>query len=363
MVSSLCVRIFALCFCIIISLVAKSQERSTSLKQNKKSTPQLQQLKTKTEWAKKRLQILNNMQEVMGALPSRPGNPPEAHFIDTSEAPSYSRYSIHLLVHQQEKVPALLYVPKNSTQSEKRAAVMVLHATGALGKHLVDSLSKGPYDPIATELANQGYIVLAPDYPSFGDLAQHDFNKDRYESGTMQGIFNHMRCVDYLQSRQDVDKNKIGAIGHSLGGHNAIFLGAFDERIQIVVSSCGWTLFDYYDAGKSATERFGGKLGPWAQDRYMPFVKTKFKMDAALMPFDFDEAIAAIAPRHFFSNSPVNDGNFNVEGVKHGIENANYIYKLLGVPENIQVHYPEAGHEFPYEIRLKAYAAIAAALR
>lgn len=46
------------------------------------------------------------------------------------------------------------------------------------------------------ELAERGYIVIAPDYPSMGDLTDYDFSSDRYESGTMKAIFNHMRCVD-----------------------------------------------------------------------------------------------------------------------------------------------------------------------
>ena len=54
----------------------------------------------------------------------------------------------------------------------------------------------------------------------------------------MKGIFNHMRCVDLLQAREDVDHERIGVLGHSLGGHNAIFLGAFDIRLKVIVSSC-----------------------------------------------------------------------------------------------------------------------------
>lgn len=171
----------------------------------------------------------------------------------------------------------------------------------------------------------------------------------------MQGIFNHIRCIDYLQSRSDVTADKIGVIGHSLGGHNAIFLGAFDERLKIVVSSCGWTLMSHYDAGKLVTERFGGKLGPWAQDRYMPLIKEKYNLDAAQLPFDFDEIIATIAPRYFLSNSPTGDDNFNVEGVRQGIANASPIYKLLGVADHLRVYYPDAGHDFPNEVRKEVY--------
>ncbi len=85
--------------------------------------------------------------------------------------------------------------------------------------------------------------MICPDYLSFGDLKSYDFNADNYVSGTMKGIFNHMRCVDYLISRAEVDPERIGVIGHSLGGHNSLFVAAFDERIKVIVSSCGWTPF------------------------------------------------------------------------------------------------------------------------
>lgn len=313
----------------------------------------LKQLKLKRIGIKKK-QVLLAMQDVMGLLPHEKLAVPDARFIDTLETTYYSRYTINLSVYKNEFVPCLLYVPKSKTTLQKHPAVLALHSTGDKGKHLVDSFSAGPYRAVATELVHRGYIVLAPDYPSFGDLADHNFNNDRFESGTMQGIFNHMRCIDYLQSRADVAKDRIGVIGHSLGGHNAIFLGAFDDRLKIVVSSCGWTMMTHYNAGKEATERFGGTLGPWAQDRYMPHVKSKYKLDAQLLPFDFDEVIACIAPRYFFSNSPVNDGNFNVEGVKKGITNSVQIFNLLKVSNHLQVYYPEAGHDFPNEVRRKS---------
>jgi hypothetical protein len=73
------------------------------------------------------------------------------------------------------------------------------------------------------------------------------------------------------------------------------------------------------------------------------------------MPFDFDEVISALAPRAFFSNSPFNDLNFNVEGVRIGIAQAMEVYKLFGAEEYLQVRYPIVGHDFPPEIRFEAY--------
>lgn len=313
----------------------------------------------KGDWPFKRKQILAGIQEVTGPLPDLKNLPvPAVTFIDTLRGKLFNRYTIHLQSYPGEIVPALLYIPNNLPAGGRVPAMIALHGTGEKGKFLTDSSAAGPNRATATELAYRGYVVLAPDYPSFGELAGHDFSKDRYESGMMLATFNNIRCLDYLQSRHDVDSRNIGAIGHSLGGHTAMFLGAFDQRVKIVVSSCGWTPFGSYNAGKSVTERYGGKLGPWAQDRYMPFVREKFGLDPAKMPFDFDEVIAAIAPRYFFSNSPVNDGNFNVEGVKKGEASARRIYKLLEADDHLEVHYPDAGHDFPLEVRELAYRKI-----
>ena len=112
---------------------------------------------------------------------------------------------------------------------------------------------------------------------------------------------------------------------------------------------------DFYDIGEEGSKKYGGRLGPWAQDRYMPLLRDKFKLDSTKIPFDFDEVIAAIAPRPFFSNSPQQDSNFDVNGVRKGIEAAGKVYRFLDAEDNLQVAYPDAGHDFPTETRQKAY--------
>ena len=322
-------------------------------------TGQKKPVSTKAEWQIKRQQILDRMQQVMGKLPERKGLPAmDIHITDSLKEEGFTRYTINFTVAENEILPADLYVPHQSGKAKRLPAMLALHGTSALGKRSIGGESPLANRAYAKELAMRGYVVIAPDYPSFGDLKDYDFEKDRYESGSMKAIFNHMRCVDLLQARKDVDPERIGVIGHSLGGHNAIFAGAFDIRLKVVVSSCGWTLFGNYNAGKEVTQKHGGRLGPWAQTRYMPLVRDKYQLDAAQMPFDFDEAIASLAPRPFFSNSPKSDANFDVKGVKEGILNIAKVYKFLNADDKLQVNYPDAGHDFPPEVRLNAYAFI-----
>ena len=323
-----------------------------------KTTP----VKTNSQWKLKRAAILDSMQAVMGKLPARDKNPPFVQILDSLNEKSYTRFSIKITVAPSEDIFAYLYVPV-SVRSKKYPAILALHETDLLGKKSVDGQGKNKNLAYGKELAERGYVVIAPDYPSLGDAKDYDFKTDRYESGTMKAIFNHMRCIDFLVSRKYVESKYIGVIGHSLGGHNAIFVGAFDTRIKIVVASCGWTLFDFYNIGAERSKAYGGRLGPWAQERYMPLLKDKYGLDPARTPFDFDQIIAAIAPRAFFSNSPVSDSNFDVNGVRKGVSNAAVVYNFLGAKDGLQIRYPESGHDFPTEVRFEAYAFLDSVLK
>ena len=299
------------------------------------------------------------LEMVMGPLPDICVSPPmNIRFLDSLKTKDYTRYSIRFTVAENEYLPAYLYFPANYFKHGiKLPAMLVLHSTSSLGKGVVDGQGDLPNRALAKELVERGYVVIAPDYPGFGDLKDYDFENDRYQSGTMKGIFNHIRCIDLLQSLQYVDSDRIGVIGHSLGGHNAMFVAAFDKRPKVVVSSCGWTQFEYYDIGVSS-EKYGGKLGPWAQEKYMPLLKTKFHLNPDEIPFNFHDIIGLIAPRLFISNSPLHDKNFNVEGVKEGIRKASYVYGSMNAGENLKVFYPDSGHDFPLNVRNEIYILI-----
>ncbi|HJN83054.1 MAG: alpha/beta fold hydrolase [Verrucomicrobiota bacterium] len=307
---------------------------------------------TPADWAKRRRQIVNGMQQVMGPLPSRTALPPlDMRVRDQADGDGFTRLSIDFVTEKNDRLPALLYRPK-AKRLAKRPGILALHPTSPLGKHRVTKEGGVPNRAYAYELAKRGYVVIAPDYPPFGDY-KYDFESDDYVSGTMKGVFNHMRCVDLLQSLPEVDPGRIGAIGHSLGGHNAMFVGVFDPRISVIVSSCGWTPFhDYY----------GGNIKGWTSDRYMPLLKTRYKLDPDRVPFDFYEVVAALAPRVFFSSSPLHDSNFDVRGVKKAVPKAREIYKLLGQADALQLRTPDCEHDFPTEVRLDAYRFIDQAL-
>ncbi len=311
-----------------------------------------QPVKNCDDWAIRRRRILGGMQEAMGMLPDRGHLPPfDVKIVEEVAGQGYRRLTVTFVAETGDRIPADLYLPEFKDGKGKRPAVLALHQTSNEGKRETSGIVR-KNQGYARELAERGYVVLAPDYPSFGDY-RYDFNSDRYASGTMKGIFNHMRCVDYLQSRPEVDPERLGVIGHSLGGHNAMFVAAFDDRLKVVVSCCGWTPFhDYY----------GGKLKGWSSDRYMPRIEEVYGLHADKMPFDFYEIVAALAPRPFFSISPQHDDNFDVTGVRKAMIEAKRVYQMFGAGENLHVIHPDCGHDFPPEARRTAYEFIDRAL-
>jgi fermentation-respiration switch protein FrsA (DUF1100 family) len=245
---------------------------------------------------------------------------------------------------KDDRLSAYLCIPKDT--KGKAPGVLCLHPTEKnLGKKVVVGLGGKPHRQYAVELAERGYATLSPDYVGMGGYT-YDPYKNGYVSATMKGIRNHMICVDLLQSLPEVDGAAIGAIGHSLGGHNSMFVGVFDERVKCVVSSCGFCSFPTY---------YKGKIAGWSHNGYMPLLKTKYDLNPKKVPFDFPEVVAALAPRAFLAVAPINDSNFDVQGVKDCIVAARPVYQLLAAEAKLAATYPDAGHDFPDESRKMAY--------
>ncbi len=251
-----------------------------------------------------------------------------------------------------ERVRAWLMIPTGIEPGTKRSAALCLHQTTAIGKDEPAGLGGLPNLHLGKELAQRGFVVLCPDYPSFGEY-KYDFKDNPHPSGTIKAVTDNRRALDYLQSLPMVDPLRICAVGHSLGGHNALFSAAWDPRIKAVVTSCGFT---------RAARYYGGNLKGWTSDRYMPKIATDYGSDPKRLPFDFPGLLAVIAPRPLFINAPKSDSNFEVLGVRECVEKATPVYRFLGAPKNLVVEYPDSGHDFPPEVRRRAWDFLEASL-
>lgn len=302
------------------------------------------------DWDVRRAHILAHFEEVAGKLPGGERRvPPDVRVIETRRAPGLVLTKITFASEPGDRVPAWILVPESAspgTPQARRPAVLCLHQTVPIGKDEPAGLGGNADLHYAAELARRGYVAIAPDYPGFGEY-KIDVYKLGYASATMKAIWNNRRAVDVLAGRDDVDPDRIGAIGHSLGGHNAIFTALYEPRIRAVVSSCAFNAFPYY---------YHGNIAGWSHRGYMPRLRDRYALDLARVPFDFPELIGALAPRAFFTNSPLHDDNFDVEGVRVAIDAARPVYRLLGAgQERLVTVHPDARHSFPPEVRPRAY--------
>lgn len=277
----------------------------------------------------------------MGALPEPVKGLPAFRDKFEEKHEGYIRKHITYTADEGDHVPAYLLIPTG--YEGKRPAMLCLHQTVAIGKGQPAGLDKDANKHYALELVKRGYVCLVPDYPSFGDY-KYDFAKSPHASGTMKAIWNNVRGLDLLAAMPEVDSERIGAIGHSLGGHNAMFTAAFDTRIKVVVSCCGFCSFAKYK---------GGDLKGWSGERYMPRIGKDFGNDPKKMPFEFADVISSFAPRAFLAIAPIRDDNFAVDGVRDAMKGAEQAYAK--VPKELQARYPDAGHDFPPEEREAAY--------
>ena len=201
-------------------------------------------------------------QSVIGPLPGAREAVPARPRRSRSEVDcgTYVRRSITYASEPGSRVPAYLLIPKAALAGGARRvpAALCLHRTdNVVGHGVVVGLGGRPNRAYAAELAERGYVTLAPNYPLLAKY-QPDLKALGWESGTLKAVWDNIRGLDLLESLPFVDPGGFGAIGHSLGGHNSVFTAVFDDRIKAVVSSCGLDSFlDYYggaDEGLEARE-------------------------------------------------------------------------------------------------------------
>ena len=322
-------------------------------------------IKTLADSAERREHILRHFQRVTGPLPSPMRRVPlDVKVVEEIKVGNLTRRKLTYQSDPTGRVSAYLFLPvaqasrlspsdkpSSGEPPERRwPAMLCLQQTTNVGKDEPAGVRGDPSLKYALELAERGFIALVPDYPSFGEHA-YDFDpKHGYVSGTMKAVWDNIRAVDFLETLSEVDADRIGCIGHSLGGHNAIFTAVFEPRLKAIVSSCGFCSMQKDD------------VPSWNGPRYMPLIASEFKNDPKLLPFDFHELVAALAPRPFFASAATKDNDFDVTGVKDVLDAARPIYALHGKGDDLVGHYPEAGHSFPDDARRLAYEFLERAL-
>ncbi len=209
--------------------------------------------KSSTEFAAYQARRRKELWNLLGDLPwdHQPG---PVKVLKTEKHDGYTLERLLLDLNGVEPVPALLLVP------DKRAArapgLLYIHWHGGmydLGKEqlLVGADAQPAYAPVCAE---KGLVTLAIDSWCFGER-KHDDNGSRGEADTFKYMlwkgqvlwgmmmFDEFRALDYLATRPEVDPNRLGVLGMSMGATKAWWLAALDPRVRACMDVCCLTDF------------------------------------------------------------------------------------------------------------------------
>ncbi|CAM3608694.1 dienelactone hydrolase family protein [Marinicrinis lubricantis] len=313
-------------------------------------------IETCEAWEQKRSQLHLNWIKTIGGLPERR----EVQYavrtrIDEGD---HVRLNIVYSTSDDDEVTAYLLIPAKRNHSKnnfKSPAVLALHPTAAEGKEDVATMSGRENRQYGLELVRRGYVVLAPDcitageriYPGNEPYFTAPFY-EKYPQWTAVGkmIFDHLHGLDILCSLPYVDEHRIGAIGHSLGGYNALFAAAVDTRITAIVTSCGFSTF----TGDPDPYRWGQR--DWFS--HFPLISESLKI--GMVPFEFHEIAALAAPAAWFNWSGTKDPIFpHWPSYMEALNDLQDLYQFLGVADQFMALCGACGHDFPPAIREMAY--------
>lgn len=202
----------------------------------------------------------------------------------------------------------LLSIPKGSGPFP---AMLAIHGHGGSAEAVFDGNPKNIYHGFADRFARGGYMVLAP-----------SFTHQPYAANVLWDLF---RCVDILASRPEVDKERIGVGGLSMGGEWTMWIAACDPRLKAAVVS-GWmcTTEGVFTVPNCECWQLPGLVG--------------------LM--DVCEVHLAIAPRPVVFESAEFDGCFPIRFTREGFQRIRAGYKVFGAEDAVAQDVWPAGHEW-----------------
>jgi dienelactone hydrolase len=288
------------------------------------------------------------------------------------------------------RVPAYVLIPKKA--SLPAPGFVVLHCHGGAyvwGKEKVVAIEnehtalsefkKGLYEgaSIANELVRRGYVVITidmfywgerrmlldddpPSYRAPQNMTSEEVQAFNRRSGqseqlvarslmtagiTWPGVvlWDDLRTVDYLASRAEVDRRRLGCVGLSVGGYRSFVLAALDPRIKAAVD-VGWMTSYASNIRRHVINTVGFTFHIPGLYRYL----------------DLPDLGALIAPRSVFVINGSRDTLFPPEGVDKAHRKIEACFRKAGAPEHQRCRVYDAPHQFNRAMQAEAWDWLAA---
>jgi dienelactone hydrolase len=260
---------------------------------------------------------------------------------ETVQKDGYKLASITYEVEPGDRVPAYLLIPDGVTAANPAPAVAVWHQhNGAyhLGKVEPAGLAGSPMHHTGVALAKEGYLAICPDALCFGErqskhLRGGDFERFEFLRYVVAGkcmawknILDMRRAIDYLTTRPEVVKEKIGCYGHSMGSTHTWLVGPWEPRLKCLVGNC--CLPTYAAIHRThILHCFPNFIPGWLQYGDTP------------------DIAGLIAPRALHLNLGELDGGSPIQEVRQGVQTIARAYARAGAADKFS-HFiePGAGH-------------------
>jgi dienelactone hydrolase len=296
-------------------------------------------INTPDSWFRRREVLSKHWTEFLGSIP-RPAGAPVLEVLEEDRRDGAVRQLVRYETEPGLPVEGYLLRPSGESAPRSRPGVVVLHSTIGYTIRQPAGL-EGPEDKhIGLHLARLGHVTFCPrcflwQYGGEGRIGRAvDWLRERHPevSGMAKMLYDAVRAVDLLEAQPDVDPLRLGAIGHSLGAKEALYLAAFDPRVRATVASEGGIGLGYsnWDA-------------PW----YLgPAVKHPG------FPLEHESLLALVAPRAFLIvGGDSADGDRSWPFVKAVAP----LWSLLGAGESVGLLNHRQGHSFPPEAARRSY--------
>ena len=303
---------------------------------------------TRRAWEKKRLEVRRQLWQLLGRLPSRP-KIPRVEILSRADHGDYVLEKLQFGNGAGATVPGYLLLPSALAGVRKCPAILYCHWHGGEYDNGKEELFRKKHTPLepGPALARRGYVVLAIDAYGFGERsgkgpggpgergAQEEMSASKFSlwvGRTLWGMMlrDDLMALDYLLSRPEVDRKRVGVTGMSMGATRSWWLMALDERIKTSVAVACLTRY------RSLIRHQG-----LARHGIYYFVP------GMMNHFDSEAVVALIAPRPILFLTGDKDAGSPVDGVRTIESTVCKAYKLYARENQFEsVIYRGVGHEY-----------------
>lgn len=297
------------------------------------------------DWNARRDECRRQLHEMLGLDPMAPRTDLKPVVTGRVEADGVVVEKLHFQSRPGLYVTGNLYLPKEV--KGPMPGILYVCGHGGVKKDGVSYGNKCHYQHHGTWFARHGYACLVIDSLQLGEIEA--IHHGTYREGmwwwnsygyTPAGVeaWNCVRALDYLQTRKEVDPQKLGVTGRSGGGAYSWWIAAIDERIKAAVPVAGIT-----DLQNHVVD---GCVEGHCDCMFM--VNT--------YQWDYPMVAALVAPRPLLIGNTDDDSIFPLDGVKRVYEKAGRIYELCGARDKIGLAVFPGPHKDLPELQKAAFA-------